>query len=327
MTTHQLVRVTGSTAILPEQLVQALTKHRGTLQRWANSDYLTDNSQTPILPPAEVAKVQAELAALGRGCHPDIAIAIATKLAMSYPQLPSDDRVAVKTYLGAIATALGGYPEAIAAEAASTVLSQNKFRPSVAELIEAAEAVKSRLTNGAAHGLLKMQAEAEKRAEAAARKKRHEAEYRQRCAETDAAVVAALGSDGVRPGDLMAASRCLGFRQAQHLTNAARAGEKWAALVIRAGALLSRIHVAACDRRATYAEALAVAEALAEGRLDAAAEIVAAADARPVDPVSGVIDPNRDPRTRPVPWTKILETASPALRMLDNGVVFVTRAA
>jgi hypothetical protein len=327
MTTHQLVRVTGSTAILPEQLVQALTEHRGTLQRWANSDYLTDNSQTPILPPAEVAKVQAELALLGRGCHPDIALAIATKLCLSYPQSPSDDRAAFKTYLGALATALGSYPEPVAAEAASTVLSRSKFRPTVAEMIEAADAVKGRLTNGAQHGLFKMQAETGKRAEAAARKERHEAEYRQRCAETDTAVVAALGQHGVRPGDLMAAARCLGFKQSQHLTEAARSGEKWAALVIRAGALLSRIHVAACDRRATYAEALAVAEALADGRLDAAAEIVAATDGRPVDPVSGAIDPNRDPRTRPVPWTKILETASPALKVLDDDVVFVKQAA
>ena len=99
----------------------------------------------PLLLPEILAQIRAELEAALAGCTPEPAAGrIAFTLNAAYPQRDQRSAPEVKAYVMALTDELQRFPQDVAEEAARTVRRTVEFRPSVAELVKAAEAIMGR---------------------------------------------------------------------------------------------------------------------------------------------------------------------------------------
>lgn len=99
----------------------------------------------PLLPQEILAQIRSELEAALTGYTPEpLAGRIAFTLNAAYPQRDARSAPEVKAYIVALTDELARFPSDVAEEAARTVRRTVEFRPSVAELVKAAEAIMAR---------------------------------------------------------------------------------------------------------------------------------------------------------------------------------------
>ncbi|PWC53610.1 hypothetical protein [Azospirillum sp. TSO22-1] len=99
----------------------------------------------PLLPLETLAQVRAELEVALTGYTPEPqAGRIAFTLNAAYPQRDQRSAPEVKAYVVALTDELARFPADVAEESARTVRRTVEFRPSVAELVKAAEAIMAR---------------------------------------------------------------------------------------------------------------------------------------------------------------------------------------